>query len=118
MATAKSRGEIEEVLDRVAFMDRKIILLEKGDGFLLQVQYFEADVHTGLIALQKARKWYVSPFMTETELVETAFKACRTSMEHVLKEHFLYKGRRVYSPHFSIDGRVDLCDAEMFDSRE
>jgi hypothetical protein len=59
----------------------------KGDGYPLQLSYREPDVETGEMALQRARKWYVSPWMTETEIVETAFKACRVSSDHVLKEH-------------------------------
>jgi len=101
-------------------MDRKFRLLPKGDGFLLQLEYEEADVDNPTDptpTTQRARKWYVSPFSTETEIVETAFKSCRVSLDHVLKEHFLYKKRRVYSPHFSIDARIRLCDDKAFDGR-
>jgi hypothetical protein len=55
--------------------------------------------------------------MTETEIVETAFKACRVSTEHVVKEHFRYKGRRIYSPHFDVALRIQACDERRFDSR-
>ena len=109
--------EVKAIVDRIQFMDRTFRLLVKDNGFLLQVQYMEEDVETGKMELQSARKWYVSPFFTETEVVETAFAACRRSMDHVLKEHFLYQGRRVYSPHFHIQARMDMCDAENFDKR-
>ncbi len=118
MQIRKSKQEIQDILNQIEFMDRKIVLLEKGDGFLLQIQYYEADINTGKIELQKARKWYISPFSTETEIVETAFAACRRSMDHVLKEHFLYKGHRVYSPHFDINARIKICQDEQFDGRE
>jgi len=114
----KTFAEIQAIIGAVKFMDRELRLLEKGDGYLLQLSYQEPDVETGELALQRTRKWYISPWMTETEIVETAFKACRTSMDHVLKEHFLYKGRRVYSPHFTIEARIEACDEGHFDERE
>lgn len=113
----KTIDEVRAIVDGIRFMDRTFRLGHMDHGFFLQVQYMEEDIETGRRELQQARKWYVSPFSTETEIVETAFKACRTSMDHVLKEHFLYLGRRVYSPHFAIRARLELCDAERFDSR-
>lgn len=111
----KSLEDVVAIVKEVRFMDRTIHVERAGSGFLVQVQYFEEDVETGRIALQKARQWYLSPFASETEIVETCFKAVRTSMEHVVKEHFSYKKRRVYSPHFAIDGRISLCDGKWFD---
>lgn len=115
----KSFEEVRAILNDVKFMDREIRLLRKKDGYLLQIQYWEQDVENpeGPLVLQRARKWYLSPYSTETEIVETAFKACRVSMDHVLKEHFLYKGHRVYSPHFKIEARIQMCKDKAFDSR-
>lgn len=113
----KTYDEVLEIVGRIEFMDRKVVVSQVGEGYHLQVQYMEVDVDTGKMELQKARKWYISPYSTETEIVETAFKACRTSMDHVLKEHFLYRGRRVYSPHFDINARIAMCDAKQFDGR-
>lgn len=108
---------VRDIVARIEFLDRKFEVMPKGDGFLLQLSYTEPDIHTGAPALQKARKWYISSHATETEIVETAYAACVRSMQHVVSEHFLYRRRRVYSPHFDIQGRIDLCDAEQFDAR-
>jgi hypothetical protein len=113
----KGMEEVQSIIAGVKFMDRTFRVEPLGQGYFLQVQYMEEDVETGEVALQQARKWYISPYSTETEIVETAFKACRVSMDHVLKEHFLYLGRRVYSPHFDIRARMELCDAKRFDGR-
>ena len=115
---AKTLEQVKAIVANVSFMDRTFRVLQKGDGFLLQLEYFEADINTGKVEKQRARKWYVSPFSTETEIVETAFKACRTSMEHVLKEHFLYDGARIYSPHFNVRARVMLAEQNDFDGRD
>ena len=118
MAKRKTREEIEAVLAQIKYEDRVFALMPKGDGYLLQLSYYEADVETGTHALQKSRKHYVSPYMTESEIVETAFLCAQRSSEHVLREHFLYKGNRVYSPHFDVAARLNLCVGEAFDKRE
>lgn len=116
----KAREEIQEILDQIHFMDREFRLLDKGEGFLLQMTYLEPDVlnvKAGPV-LQSTRKYYLSPFMTETEIVETAWLCVQRSQIHVASEHFMYQGARVYSQHFHIAGRLGLCDMDQFDGRE
>lgn len=115
-----TREQIQNILNAINFKDRKFLLLDKGDGFLIQMEYFEPDVEKpgSDPVSQKTRKWYVSPFSTESEVVETCWAmVCRSQM-HVASEHFTYKGWRVYSQHFDINSRIDMCHDEMFDVRE
>ena len=112
--------EIQDLLKKVVFMDRKFLVMKKGDGFLLQMSYMELDVDEPEkgVCEQKTRKWYVSPFSTETEIIESCWAmVCRSQM-HVAGEHFTYKGRRIYSPHFDVNARVGLCDDKRFDGRQ
>lgn len=123
MAKPKTYEEVKAIIDEcdMEWPDlprRNFTLFRKGDGYLLQISYWEEDVETHTPMLQKSRKWYISTFATETEIVETCFKAARISMEHVLKEHFTYKGCRVYSPHIDINARIELCEDRRFDRRE
>ena len=101
-------------------MDRTFRLLDKGDGWLLQMQYMEEDVDKpgSEPVLQSTRKWYISPFMTESEVVETAWACVCRSMLHVASEHFTYMGRRVYSQHFDVHTRLEMCANYHFDGRE
>lgn len=78
-------------------------------GWHLQVTYWEKDIHTGRDELQKSRKWLISKEDTETDVVATVFAAVMRSYDHVVQEHFTYKGRRVFSPHFDINGRLSLA---------
>lgn len=41
--------------------------------------------------------------MTPSEFVQTVFKAFLTSYEHRARESFLFRGRRVFGPHFNVD---------------
>jgi hypothetical protein len=109
---------LRAILNNVTFPDRTWVVTCKADGWMLQVSYYEEDIETGLVELQKSRKYYVSPFSTETEVVDTCFLCLMRSFEHVIREHFLYKGRRVQSPHFSMSARIEMCDRLMYDKRK
>jgi hypothetical protein len=108
------------MISHISFKDRTFRLLEKGDGFLLQMQYYETDINHPNTApvLQSTRKYYVSPYMTESEIIETAWLCVQRSQIHVASEHFQYHGRRVYSQHFDIEARIDMCDGDYYDVRE
>jgi hypothetical protein len=56
--------------------------------------------------------------MTRSELVQTAFKAVLTSIEHEAREQFTYKGARVFGPHFDIEALVSACRASQLDVRK
>jgi len=118
--TKLTREQIENIVGLVKFKDRTFRVLEKGDGFLLQMQYYEADVEksNSKPMLQSTRKYYISPFMTVSEVVETCWLCVTRSQMHVASEHFIFKGRRIYSQHFHVDARVEACDANWFDKRE
>lgn len=118
--TKLTREQIDNIVSLVKFKDRTFRVLEKGDGFLLQMQYMEADVEKpgSEPMLQSTRKWYISPFMTPSEVVETCWACVTRSQMHVASEHFTFKGKRIYSQHFHVDARVEACDANWFDKRE
>jgi hypothetical protein len=78
-------------------------------GWHLQVTYNEADVDTGKVEQQYSRKWYIADDATESDVVDTAFAAVMRSYDHVVQEHFTYKGQRVFSPHFPIETRFAMA---------
>lgn len=112
-------GGIVSIADECKFMDYSINALYNSRGQIyVQGSYWENDVVTGKPELQKTRKWILSEYMTKSEIVQTIFKMCLTSMEHRTREHFLYKGQRVFSPHYDVEALVELCEAGRFDERE
>lgn len=64
------------------------------------------------------RKWFISQHATRSEVVQTVLKAILTALEHEAREHFRYKGRAIFAPHFSVDGLVALVDREQEDRRD
>lgn len=85
-----------------------------GDGYFLQV-VFDApdnDAPDGYAVPQHGRKWYVSPHMTASEVVQTAFSAIRWAEEHEMRELFTFRGQRIFGPHFNV-GALALFAAEQ-----
>jgi hypothetical protein len=76
----------------------------------LQGSYMEADIATSQLEGQHTRKWKLFQHMTKSELVQTAFKCYLTSMEHRAREHFKYKGKRIFGPHFDVEALVGICN--------
>ncbi|MGA9769189.1 MAG: hypothetical protein WBV94_09120 [Blastocatellia bacterium] len=83
----------------------------------LQARYIEPDIITGEDSLQRTRKWLLSEHMVKSEIVQTAFKCAMTSAEHRVREHFLYKGERVFGPHYDVEALVEICRAKKLDYR-
>lgn len=99
------------ILADIKIFDRLFIATPTNNGgWHLQVTYVEADVDTGKVEQQYSRKWFIEPDATESDVVDTVYAAVRRSYKHVVQEHFTYKGKRVFSPHFTIDQRLAMCE--------
>lgn len=105
--------QLQEILNNVQILDRRFELATTTDpiGWLVRVVYDEADVNTSVIQVQRSRPWFIEPTVTESEVVETVYAATMRSYDHVVREHFLYRGARVYSPHFNVWDRVRAARA-------
>ncbi len=57
----------------------------------------------------KGRHWRLSEHMTDGELVQTAFKAIMTALEHEARERFTYKGKAIFGPHLDVDKLVEIA---------
>lgn len=64
------------------------------------------------------RKWMLSPHMTETEVVQTAFKAYMAAVEHEAREGFLWHGVTIFDPHINVNDLVALRLKHPLDGRK
>jgi hypothetical protein len=111
--------EANEIIKGCSFFDYSMRVHDSAhNGMYLQAVYKEADIVTGIEDFQYTRKWIVSPHMTKSELVQTAFKMCLTSMEHRAREHFRYKGKAIFGPHFDVDALHEICTDKRYDYRK
>jgi len=81
-------------------------------GWHVQICYFEPDISkpNGDAELQESRPWFIAESASDTEVVHTVFAAVMRSYDHVVQEHFTYKGKRVYSPHFALEQRLKMAE--------
>jgi len=96
-------------LSGVEFLSYEFVVRESHGGVFLQASYEDPDTYSSEPAIQFTRKWLLSPEMSESEVIQTAFKCCLTSMEHRTREAFKFCGARIFGPHFEVHDLVQLC---------
>ena len=97
-----TKTDFQALLSEIQCDDYHFHIGEKDGALFLQGDYNEPDAYSGDPAIQKTRKWILSEHMTPSEFVQTVFKAVMTSYEHRVRESFLFRGRRVFGPHFDV----------------
>jgi hypothetical protein len=111
---------IQSILSEVKYKDWEFRVKSKGDGWTLQIIFFAPDNDNPdpeLLFEQHCRKYYLSPYMTKSEIVRTAFLAVRQAEEHEMCELFLYKGQRIFNPHVNMDDLVEMASKSQPDVR-
>lgn len=105
--TLVSRAQM--LLSRIQFPGYTFSIIQGHGGAYVQGEYLEPDIHSNQMEKQFTRKWLLSPQMTNSEIVATAFKLCLTSAEHRTREAFTYRGQRIFGPHFDVEDLVKVC---------
>lgn len=111
----ESISRIRSILSEVRYKDWSLDLRldpHRNHAPYLQWRFVARCSKSGASVEQASRKWYLSPFMAESELVLTAFKAALTAGEHECREHFAYQGHRILNPHVSVQALISICADE------
>lgn len=108
---------IADVLALIAYKNYEFVLEKDDTRDILVVQAETKCNVTGEVSIHRGRKWLLSPHMTKSEIVQTAFKAALTFEEHEAREQFLFAGAAVFAPHFDVDELWHLSNAWKFDLR-
>jgi len=104
-----TEAEIRTIVADVKYLDWELYVDKMGDGFYVQVRFDAPDSETGVIESQHCRKWYISKWMSETEVVDTVYKAVEAAVIHEMKESFTYRGNMIHNPHTSVAARMIAC---------
>lgn len=91
--------QINELVSRISFRDWKFIVKPLGDGSYVQVMFQDKDTDNGQDVIIRGRKWYVSPYAIEDEVVKTCWMAVEAALKHEAMESFLVDGRAPFHPH-------------------
>lgn len=101
--------EMRSAVGKCKHPDYTFGVVEDSRGAIyLQASYQEPDTVTGIDETQLTRRWFLSPHMTKSEIVQTVFKCVMTSMEHRAREWFKYRGEAIFGPHFNVDSLHEL----------
>lgn len=100
---------VTALLDRIKYLDWDFWLastepLAAKAPLYLQVRFQAPE------GWQHGRKWLLSPHMTDSEIVMTAFKAVMTAAEHEVRENFLYQDKRIFGPHLNVEVLAAVAD--------
>lgn len=100
---------VKEICDRITLPNNWKLKISSGEERVyLQITCNDTCNVTNEDFNWSGRKWYLSPHMTDGELVQTALKACLTAAEHEIREQFKYRGVSIFDPHYDIEKLVEL----------
>ena len=101
-------SEIRSALREVRYKEWTLeVCSDESFGYLV-VSFRAIDTDTGAWQTQRGRKWKLSPHMTRSEVIQTAFLAVMTAEEHEIRETFTYKGIPVFCPHLDVEALVEI----------
>lgn len=102
-------SRLAAIVAECRFEGWQFLVASDGERAYLQVQAEGACSVTGRTMTWRGRKWWLSQHMTKSEIVQTAFKAVMTAVEHETRESFRYRGQPIFGPHFDVDRLAELC---------
>lgn len=70
-----------------------------GDRIYLQVEYSSPCTKDNEDKVWKGRKWYLSEYMLDNEIIFTAYTAYKMCIEHEIMETFKVDGIILVNPH-------------------
>ncbi len=84
-----------------------------GTRLFLQVIYTAPCTKTGDIKQYKGRKWYLSSFMCEDEVIKTAYAAFEACVKHEVMEGFKVDGVILFNPHVNYRELLGISNNEV-----
>lgn len=118
MRRLKLLDRATQICDRLTFPDLAFQVGTSSRKVWLRVHCPNGTCNvTGVPMPWNGRKWLLSPYMTETEIVLTAFKAVLTAYEHEARENFKVDGFAILDSHYSVDDMVRFAKTAALDGR-
>jgi len=112
MADKRTDADIALLLSRISYKDWNFLIEIRGKpdegDVILQPVFYLADSSDpdGPPVLQKGRKWFLSRYSCDTEIVQTAWAAVKRAELHEMQELFKFDGKDVFNNHISVHALV------------
>lgn len=79
----------------------------------IQIKYTAKCEKTGAIDEWGGRKWYLSEFMTDDEIIKTTWCAYEAVVKHELMETFKVDGITLFNPHVNFEELLLISHKEV-----
>ena len=84
-----------------------------GDNIFIQINYTAPCNKTGIEKQWSGRKYYLSSYMTEDEIIKTAWVAYRSCIEHEVMETFRVDDLILFNPHTPYTELLKISEVEV-----
>lgn len=116
MSTIQTKTSIQELIKRIEYKDWVFKVEDRADCFTLQIVFKDKCIVTGEIEEQYCRKWFLSKYMTDNEIIRTAFTAVEKAEYHELCEKFKFDNKLINNPHLDVlkisQGVIDFTNLD------
>ncbi len=84
-----------------------------GERIYLQVCYTSPCTKTGEMLEWKGRKYYLSEYMTDDEVIKTAYVAFEQAVKHEVMEGFKVDDIILFNPHINFEELLKVSHKEV-----
>lgn len=113
MTIARSFAELEKVISYITYKDWTISIRLDNNRPYIQISFQGRNISRGIevgpVVEQRCRKWMLSYYMTDTEIVKTVYKAVEAAVLHEMQEQFLFLDAPIYNPHIDVKELWSIC---------
>lgn len=115
------KGRIQTLIKRITLscLEKDFILLLEEDKLFpntrlyIQIEYNSKCNKTGILDTWKGRKWYLSEFMTDDEIIKTCYTAFEAVIKHELMEGFKIDKTILFNPHLDFEELLKISNKEI-----
>jgi len=93
-------------------VENDLINTQTGRVFI-QIQYDSVCTKSGSIESWNGRKYYLSEYMTDDEIIKTIYVAFESAVKHELMEGFKVDNIILFNPHINFEELLKISHKEV-----
>lgn len=115
----RNAAELRAIVDRCTYPGFKFEVHQKDFTTYLQIVGAGPDNVTGEPITWNGRKWLLSHYMTDTEIVQTCWAAVQRALLHEASEVFRFDDAAIFDRHLSVHRLVEMTGmSDAIDGRD
>lgn len=79
----------------------------------VQLSYIAPCSKENKVDIYRSRKWYLSEYMTDDEIVKTCYAAFEMAIKHEILEGFQVDGVSLFNPHVDFEELIKISHKEV-----